>query len=324
MRQLRKLIGVDSSTNTDLVIPEVMNKAVIKAIDQKLVLAKLPGFYLDNQLLNIGGDTVTYQFATTDTMDVAEVSPGAQIPESEEPFTSEITLKVRKIGIRPKIMNELIEDSKYDEAARQLDRATFKMARYIDRACGIGMTKESGVFPIGSGINSARLIERSPALAASGFTIPDDVVTMIGALETNEGTATDIILHPNYYVGIRAAAWFAPSVQMQQGNTPLVGQNGLVGTAYGLRWWQSKHLAYSGSRHLGSGVAIMWDAGQNPFAFLNKRPLELKRIDDPEYDVQGFAFTQRFNVMNVQPSAVVWVTGLQHKTYYREFKDKAL
>lgn len=323
MRQLRKLIQIGSASNTDMLIPEVLHGAAIKAVDAKLVLQKLPGFWVDNDLLR-GGDTKTYQFDLEDTMDADLVSPGAQIPESEEPYTSEITLKVRKIGIRPLITREMIEDGRFDEAARQMNRATFKMARLVDRACGRGMTQESGAFPA-SGANSARLIERMAAVKASGFTMPDDLLTLVGAIEKNEGRATDIIMHPNYYVGIRATDWFAPSIKpLQEGNAGFANDNGLVGTAYGLRWWQSNNLAYSGSTLTGSGVAIVWDAGQMPFAFLNKRPLTIKTITNDERDIEGFAFTQRFNVMNVQPSAVAWITGLQHTTYYREFKDRAL
>lgn len=323
MRQLRKLIGVNSAANTDMLLPEVLHKAAIKAVDQRLVISKLPGFWLDNDL-QTGGDTKTYQFDLEDTMAADEVAPGAMIPESEEPYTSEITLKVRKVGIRPIIAREFIEDGRWDEMARQTNRAIYKMARLIDRAAGRGMTQESGAFPA-SGLNSARLIERAPTVAASGFTLPDDLSNMIGAIEANSGRATDIILHPNYYPGIRAAAWFAPNVKpLDEGNTGFAADNGLVGTAYGLRWWQSINLAYSGSQVLGSGCAIAWDANQMPFAFLNKRPLTVKQIVDDERDVVGVAFTQRFNVMNIVPSAVVWVTGLQHKTYYREFKDRAL
>ena len=325
MRQLRKLIGTQTGNTESLVIPEVLNKAAIKAIDTKLVIQKLPGFFLDNQLLTDKGDTKTYTFALEDNMAGDIVAPGAEIPESEELYTSEITLKVRKIGVRPMITTELIEDGRWDEMGRQMQRATYKMAFLIDRACGRGMTQESGAFPA-TGLNSARLIERAPTDAASGLTIPDDILNLVDAIEQNNGRATDIIMHPNYYRGIRATAWFAPSVErMQDGATgPVNTENGLVGTAYGLRWWSSKNLAYSGSHVLGSGLAIAWDATQAPFAFLNKRPLTLKTNYDFNRDINGFQFTQRFNVMNIQPSAVAWITGLQHKTYYREFKDRAL
>ena len=323
MRQLRKLIGTQSGNAESQIIPEVLHSSLIKAIDQKLVLQKLPGFWVDNDLQR-GGDTKTYTFDLADSMEADLVSPGAQIPESEEPYTSEITLKVRKVGIRPMITREMIEDGKWDEMGRQTARATYKMARLIDRACGRGITQESGAFPA-SGTNSARLIERMAAVKASGFTMPDDLLTLVGALEANNGRATDIIMHPNYYVGIRATDWFAPSIKpLEEGNAGFANDNGLVGTAYGLRWWQSTNLAYSGSTLTGSGTAVVWDATQLPFAFLNKRPLTIKQIVNDERDIVGLAFTQRFNVMNVVPSAVAWVTGLQHTTYYREFKDKAL
>jgi len=321
-RQLRKLIGIASNVNTEMLIPEVLHAAAIKAVDMKLILQKLPGFWNDNDLLGAKGDTKTYQFDLQDTMDADLVAPGAEIPESEEPYTSEITLKVRKIGVKPMIQQEMIEDGRFDEMARQTNRAIYKMARLVDRACGRGMTQESGAFPA-SGANSARLTDRQATVVGSGFTIPDDVLAMVSAIEKLDGKPTDIIMHPNFYPGIRAADWFAPSVDVQEGSAGLAGANGFVGTAYDLRWWQSKNLAYSGTHVAGSGVVIMWDATQQPFAFLNKRSLTVKNIVNDERDIVGVAFTQRFNVMNVVPSAVVWVTGV-YRTYYREFKDRAL
>jgi hypothetical protein len=321
MRQLRKLIQTGSTANTSMIIPTIYHAATIKAINQKLVLQNMPGWWTDNQLQG-AGDTVTYQNDFETTMAAGLVSPGAQIPESEMPYSGQITLQVKKAGIRPMITTELIEDGKYDEMSRQQINAIFKMAQFVDQACGRGMTQESGAFPT-SGINSLRLIERAPTVTASGFTLPDDLLKMVGAIEANNGRATDVVMHPNFYLGIRGAAWFAPAVQVQDGATGFSGPNGLVGTAYGLRWWQSTNLAYSGTTLAGSGVVMVYDATQNPFVFLNKRPLTVKSISDVERDIVGLAFTQRFNAMNIVPSAVCWVTGV-YGTYYREFKDRAL
>lgn len=322
VRQLRKLMGIGSASNTEMLIPEVLHGAAIKAIDQKLVIQKLPGWWVDSELAGGKGDTKTYQYDLEDKMEADVVSPGAQIPESEEPWTSEITLKVRKVGIRPNITGEMIEDSRFDEMARQTNRAIYKMARLVDRACGRGMTQESGAFPA-SGMNSQILLERVATVVGSGFTLPDDLMSLISALENNGGRLTDLIMSPNFYPGIRAADWFAPSVQIQDGNAGQASQNGLVGEAYGIRWWQSSNLAYSGSYAAGSGVVIGWDAGQMPFVYLNKRPLTIRNIVNDETDTVGFAYTQRFNAMLVQPSAVVWTTGV-YKTYYREYKDRVI
>jgi len=122
MRELRKLLGINSNTNTEMLVPEVLHSAVIQAIDRKLVLKALPGFWIDNDLVG-GGDTKTYQKALEDAMEPSEIAPGGDYPESEEAYTGEITLKVRKLGFKPMIEKEMIEDSRYDEMARQTSRA---------------------------------------------------------------------------------------------------------------------------------------------------------------------------------------------------------
>ena len=322
MRQLKKLIGIGSEWNTDMLIPEVLHGTVIQLVDRKLVLKNLPGFWPDNDLVGAAGDTKTYQRALEDVMEPTETAPGAAAPEAEEPYTGEITLKVRKLTFKPAIEKEMIEDSKFDEMARQMNRATYKMARAIDEACGRGMTKESGAFPI-TGMNCQTLLDRPAAIVGSGFSMPDDILRMISALEANDGKATDVIMHPNFYPGIRATEWFKNvSSDPHDEITGPAGPNGLVGTAYGLRWWQSVNLAYSGTKLAGSGVVIMWDAGQAPFVFLNKRDVTIENINDIDRDIVAAKFSTRFNAMNVQPSAVVWVTGI-YNTYYRTVADRA-
>lgn len=321
MRQLKKLLGVSTLQNTDIIIPEVLHSRLIELQDSKMVLRTLPGFWTDSELVGNSGDTKTYQMGIkpggTGAVIASEVAPGGEIPESEEGIGSEITLKVRKIGVRPSITTEMIEDGKYDMMARNIVKATTAMARRVDEACGRGMTQESGAFP-SSGLNSYNLITRSIAVA-SGFSFPDDVLTMMNALETNDGRPTDIIMHPNFYPGIRAAEWFSPVMNRpEQGPTsPLTAPNGYVGAGYGLRWWQSPSLAYSGTKIKGSGVVIMWDADQLPFVFLDKRALTVDNVKDPVRDLASAVFTQRFNVMNVVPSSVVWITGI-YQTYWRD------
>jgi hypothetical protein len=321
MRQLKKLIGIGSEWNTDMLIPEVLHSTVIQLVDRKLVLKNLPGFWMDNDLVGAPGDTKTYQRSLEDVMEPTETAPGAAAPEAEEPYTGEITLKVRKLTFKPAIEKEMIEDSKFNEMARQMNRATFKMARAIDEAAGRGMTMESGAFPI-TGMNCQTLLDRQATVVASGLTMPDDILKMISALEKNEGKATDIIMHPNFYPGIRATEWFKnvsnPPVDSITGPA---GPNGLVGEGYGLRWWQSTSLAYSGTRLAGSGIVLMWDAGQSPFVFLNKRDVTIENVNDVDRDIVAAKFSTRFNVMNVQPSAVVWVTGV-YSTYYRTVADR--
>ena len=330
MRQLRKLIQISSADNTtgNMVIPQVLNAATIKYINQSLTLRNMPGFFTDSDMANGPGDTKTYDIDVSDTMDADIVSPGAQIPESEEPYSTQITLQVKKIGLRPMITQEMIEDGRYDEMGRQQSRAVYKIARLIDRACGRGMTQLSGAFP-SSGANSLRLIERAPTVGGSGYTLPDDLINQMLAIELQGGHPTDFVAHPNFYAGIRAASWFAPNINVTQeqlgaaGQTNQAGGGGLVGTAYGLRFWQSPNLAYSGTHVAGSGVVIVYDANQMPFTYLEKRPLTIKPIVDAERDIVGLQFLTRFNTMNLVPSAVCWVTGV-YKTYYRQFVDRAL
>ena len=323
MRQLKKLLGTSTVTNTNLIIPTVLHERLIELQQPKLVLANLPGVWHDKSLVGNAGDTKTYTIpfkeGQTGSLIAGEViGAGGEIPQSEEGIDHQITLQAKKIGVRPVITKEMVEDGQWDMMARNMLKATTAMARLVDEACGRGMTRESGAFPI-SGINCQYLLERAPALVASGFSFPDDILSMMGAIEANDGTPTDIVMHPNFYPGIRAAEWFKNVTNdVQAGATqPLTAPNGLVGTAYGLRWWQSTNLAYSGAKLKGSGVVVMFDATQMPFVFLDKRALTVENAPDPISDLSSSVFTQRFNVMNIVPSAVAWITGV-YQTYYRD------
>jgi hypothetical protein len=321
MRKLRKLLSEGSVANTGLILPQVLVDRLIEIQGSKLVLRNLPGVFTDNSVRTMG-DTATYTITIKpgtagSAVAYENIGPGGEIPQSEEGIDHQITLQVKKAGIRPVVPKELVEDGKWNMLSRNIMKATDAMARLVDEGVGRGMTTESGAFPI-TGINCQYLLERQGAVTASGFSFPDDFLAMQSALEVNNGKLTDVVMHPNFYPGIRAAEWFKNvSNTVQAGATGPAGPNGFVGEGYGVRFWQSTNLAYSGTTIAGSGVVIGYDAGQMPFVFLDKRPLTIENAPDPIHDLSSSVFTQRFNVMNIQPSAVCWVTGV-YKTYYRD------
>ena len=284
-REIKALLQSEGSASTTLVQEEVYKTISEGAEPWKCMRDVLPIIKTDSYSVRIvKGETGQY------ADDLAE---GAKVPIDTQTYDKE-DITIKKIGTRPLITNEVIEDGLFDVVEMELKKAGARIENKLNRDALLEILTDttagnSDVDPTGTHIAVSDVAYGRGVVSASGY-MPDTAV-----------------FHPTAEGYLLQDANFAYSAYY---GSPEVLKSGKIPTFMGLK-------PYTLSVSTGS-TGHVWDAtdaANHYYAFIidssahtyiaMRRDLTVEEYADPIHDIVGIACTMRYGVATIQPAAGV-------------------
>jgi hypothetical protein len=220
-----------------------------------------------------------------------EVAEGAKVPIDTQVYSKE-DISISKIGTRPIITNELIEDSLFDIAELELRKAGARMENKLNRDCILEVLTDVGVTdvdPGGSHIAVTDLAKARADVEAQNY-MPDTLIT--------HPSAEGYLLQDSNLV---YASYAGTAETLRNGKIPTIlgmtPRTLSVTTGSTSKYWDGT----DGANHYN---AVLLDSKASTYLAM-RRDLTVEEYDDPIHDILGIACTMRYGVGTVQPNAGV-------------------
>ena len=272
--KVRELLTADAIESTTLILLEAYKTVLQGAEPAKCMRNAFPVVpTTSNQLRWPLGEPGTYAY------DVAE---GAEIPMQTQQYST-VMFNIGKIGVRPSITNELIDDSLYGIIDLEVQKAGLRMENKLNQKLldQILSQADSGTYttPIDNSTNAG----------------VDAIADAIANVATNNFIPDTVILHPGkmnlvYRNFIPAYNPLAQQVQV----TGDIGKT--LGMILGLKPFMLGVTSTSTTKTWGTSAGniyqIIADA-KNLAALAMRRDITVTNYDDPIHDLKGMAVTAR-------------------------------
>lgn len=282
-KEQKELLLSEGMQSTTLLQEEVYSTIIEGAMPVQAVRQIFPVINTDTNQIRI-----TYEDgALGKAVDVAE---GAAIPIDTENFaTKNITIK--KIGCRPIITNELIEDGLWDMVEFELRRAGQKLEHKLNYDVINEAVDYSTYTTMG-------------AVDANGDCSMANLLSAISQIHNNDYFPTDLILTPT------AENMMISSNNLLQANyagDAKALRNYDIGKVFGLKMHR---LTVDGS----TSQTYDWNNGYNATSEVGalvcdpsycmiamRRDISIEQYDDPIHDLVGISATMRYGVKTITP-----------------------
>lgn len=281
----KMLLQSNAANSTTLIQEEVYKQISEGAEPFKCMRNILPIIKTETYSVRVvKGETGTY------AEDLAE---GAKVPIDTQTYTKQ-DIVIKKIGTRPLITNELIEDGLFDIVSLELAKAGARIENKLNRDCIVEMLLAAtgdvtDVDPAGPHI-SVSDIAKARADVQNGNYIPDTFLT--------HPSLEGYLLQDSNLV---YAAWAGTTNQLRNGGIPkimgLTPYTLTVTTGNTTDYWDST----DGATHY-NGVIFDSKAAQY---IAMRRDLTVEQYDDPIHDIVGIACTMRYGTEGIQPASKV-------------------
>jgi len=271
--RVRKLLMGEGSDSTTLIQEEV-HKTILEGAE--------PAQCMRNVLPTITCKTSSLRYVTGGTAGYAdEVSEGAEIPIHNTSF-SKTDFVIKKIGVRPVITRELVEDGLFDAVEHELRKSGVRMENKLNRdalAAVIGTSAQNQNASTDDLAHVTDLTDARAKICSANFH-PDKFV-MHPEYEGSLLKDTNLV-YANYAGGSEA---------LRKGTvgTTLVGLKPYVcGVTTANGSWD-----FSGTA--GDVGAVVLDS-LNAGAIAIRQDIKVEEYDDVIHDLVGMAITMRYDV----------------------------
>ena len=110
-KYIKELLSTDLGTEGQLLIPRKIADTLVMEVDKSLIPRSEAAIVFGPE--QIPGSSIDVDLVTPNTMDVREISEGAEFPLDQEEYTS-FNMKPVKYGVAIRITRELLEDAKWN------------------------------------------------------------------------------------------------------------------------------------------------------------------------------------------------------------------
>jgi len=285
--EVKELLQSNASNSTTLIQEEVYKTISEGAEPFKCMREVLPIIRTDSYSVRVvKGETGSY------ADDLAE---GAKIPIDTQTYTKQ-DITIKKIGTRPLITNELIEDGLWDIVALELKKAGARVENKLNRDCIAELLLAAtgditDVDPAGDHLAVTDLAKARADVEGQNY-IPDTLIL--------HPSAEGYLLQDSNLV---YASWAGTANTLHTGKLPkLMGMKPYtlsVTTGNTTDYWDSTDSAahYSG---------IVMDSSAAAYLAM-RRDLTVEQYDDPIHDIVGIATTMRYGVEVIQNKSKVLI-----------------
>lgn len=274
--------------------PSVMIKEVLTTTDASILIPAALDRTMRTLVLEVAKlrKFLTYMKAASSTLIIPRarsikadrVPEGGQLPMDTVPIEG-LKADVFKTGIRTKITNEMIEDSKWAVISLSIKLATMAMGHREDleiikefiAGAGLGYVATGNQFDVNQVSDAIKQIKNE------AFMSPDTIFV--------SNAVEDAIRRTDQF---KSAAFIG-------GATGLKMTDGGLGSLWGLQIVPAYFVP--------DDTVIIFNKGSAGI-FAEKRPLTSGRMDDPINDMVAFGITQRFVPKIINPEAVAVIQGI--------------
>jgi len=224
-----------------------------------------------------------------------KVAEGAKVPIDTQVYTKE-DITIDKIGTRPIITNELIEDCLFDIAELELRKSGARMENKLNRDCLLEILTDT----------TASTTDVDPGGTHLAVT---DLAKARADVETNNYMPDTIITHPSaegYLLqdsNLVYSSYAGQSNTLATGNIPKI--LGLTPYTTSVTTGSTGHV-WGGTDAANNYNAIILDSKAHTYIAM-RRDLTVEEYDDPIHDILGIACTMRYGVSTIQPASGVLI-----------------
>lgn len=286
-KEYKALLQSETANTTTLVQEEVYRQISEGAEPFKVMRNILPIIKTDTYSVRVvKGETGTY---------AEELAEAANIPIDNQVYTKE-DISIYKIGTRPLITNELVEDCLWDIIALELSKAGARMENKLNRDCLLEILTDT----------TAGTSDVDPEGTHLAVT---DIAKARADVESNNYLPNTLILHPSaegYLLqdsNLVYAAWAGTAQSLHTANIPKL--MGLTPYTLSVTTGDTGHVWGSTDASNNYNGIIMDSAAHTYLAM--RRDLQVEQYDDPIHDIVGMACTMRYGVSTIQSASGVLI-----------------
>lgn len=267
------------SSTASYLIPRTLYGELIKAVRKNLVLSALAARRISPA--SIPGSSIALSLQTPESMSVARVNEGAEVPLGVEQYEG-FTLTPVKYGVRVWITQEMIEDSNWDVMAMNIETAGYELAD----------NEESLIVAQLDAASTAS----SHNVANSNATLPvTDITAAIQYLRSDNHNPTHFIIGAELENDIYNLDGFTHADKSGV-NDPT---RRLIGKIAGMKVIVSNNVS--------AKLGYVIDAS-HAFVIAEKRPITIRRFFNAARDTSEAVVTQRIAVRYLRANAVSEIT----------------
>jgi len=280
MSKLNEYISRADGTAGQSLIPQLILPKVIEEAEKNLIPRDMAAFVIGPS--EFKGSTMYLDLEEPNTMDVREVSEGAEVPLDNINFDS-VSFTPVKYGVAIRITREMIEDSQVELLNRNI------------RTAGRRFAENETNLVLGQ-------LDDANATTAGGDAVTiANIVESIYDVRAQDYRPTDYLLGEEQYSDLMNIDTFVEADKA--GNTGLMS-TGRVGTIFGLS--VSTFSANAGTNAVATSGYI-FDRTQ-AYAIAIARDITMESLTLPTYDMEGAVLTQRIDVKNLRVKAISKIT----------------
>ena len=280
MKKLNEYISTADGTAGQALIPQLILPKVIEEVEKNLIPRDMAAFVIGPG--EFKGSTMYMDLETPDTMDVREVSEGAEVPLDNISFES-VSFTPVKYGVAIRITREMMEDSQVELLNRNIKAAG---KRFAENETNLILAQ----------------LDTANATTAGGAAVTiANIAESIYDVRSNDYKPSDYLLGEEQYSDLMNIDTFVEADKA--GNTQLMS-TGRVGTIFGLN--VTTFSANAGSNAVATSGYI-FDKTQ-AYAIAIARDITMESLVLPTYDMEGAVLTQRIDVQALRTKAISKIT----------------
>jgi len=280
-KDVKELLQSDSRQTSNLLQEEVYRTISEGAEPWKCMRDIVPVIRTDSYSVRVvKGETGTY---------AEELAEGANVPIDTQVYSKE-DITIKKVGTRPLITNELIEDGLFDIVNLELQKAGMRMENKLNRDVLLEILTDATTTdtdPAGAHLSVSDLATARAAVAAENY-MPDKMIF--------HPTAEGYLLQDSNLAYASFAGTTSPlttgGIPKIMGMTPYTCS---VTTGSTGHYWDSTDSA---NHYYG----IVLDSAASTYLAM-RRDLTVEQYDDPIHDIVGISCTMRYGTATIQPKA---------------------
>jgi len=280
MTKLNEYISRADGTAGQSLIPQLILPRVVEEVEKNLIPREMAAFVIGPS--EFKGSTMYMDLETPNTLDVRQVSEGAEVPLDNISFDS-VSFTPVKYGVAIRITREMMEDSQVELLKRNIATAG---KRFADNETNLILAQ----------------LDNANATTAGGAAVTiANIAESIYDVRSNDYNPTDYLLGEEQYSDLMNIDTFVEADKA--GNTTLMG-TGRVGTIFGLN--VTSFSANAGANAVATSGYI-FDRRQ-AYAIAIARDVTMESLTLPTYDMDGAVLTQRIDVQYLRTKSISKIT----------------
>lgn len=280
MTKLNEYISRADGTAGQTLIPQLILPQVIDEVEKNLIPREMAAFVIGPS--EFKGSTMYIDLETPNTMDVREISEGAEVILDNIDF-SNVAFTPVKYGVAIRITREMIEDSQVMLLERNIRAAG---RRFAENETNLILAQ----------------LDTANATTAGGAAVTiANIAESIYDVRSNDFRATDYLLGEEQYSDLMNIDTFVEADKA--GNSTFMG-TGRVGTIFGLN--VTTFSANAGANAVATSGYI-FDRTQ-AYGIAIARDITMENVTLPTFDMEGAVLTTRIAVKTLRTKAISKIT----------------